>query len=189
MKTGYVRCSACLISILFFAVCAPAQKFEIDPYAGGFFSGKAAKIFDVKNEAIFGVKAGMYTGPNFEIEGHFGFINDLAYSGTPTRMKAVIWEGLATYTLTKPSIVYGSFGLGGVTTTLSPDTVAFWGGSIPTRDTFISMSYGGGVKTFRKWGPVGYRFDVRGRTLPNYNGFAFTWLEATGGLTFSWSDR
>src|SRR5215831_14028450 len=164
MNMRYVRCSACLMAILFFAVCANAQKFEIGPYAGGFFSGKAAQIFDVKNEAIFGVRAGMYTGPNFSIEGNFGYINDLAYIGFPTRMKAYIWEGLATYTLTRPSFVYGSFGLGGVTTSLSPDTIAFWGGSIPTRDTFLSMSYGGGVKTLRKWGPVGYRLDVRGRT-------------------------
>src|SRR5205809_1102134 len=136
-KMRDTRFCACLFLILFGAAVAQAQKFEVDPYAGGFFSGKAAHIFDVKNEALFGIKAGMYTGSNFEIEGHFGYINDLAYSWTPTRMKAYIWEGLASYTLTKPSMVYGSFGLGGVATTLSPDTIAFWGGLIPSRDTFL----------------------------------------------------
>jgi hypothetical protein len=178
-----------LLLMLLAAATAEAQRFEVSPYAGGFFSGKAAHIFDVKNEAVFGIKAGVYTGPNFEIEGHFGYINDLAYYGTPTRMKAYMWEGLASYTLRKPSMVYGSFGLGGVTTTLSPDTIAFWGGLIPSRDSFLSMSYGGGIKKLRLWGPVGYRLDVRGRTLPNFNGFAFTWLEATTGLTFAWGDR
>ena len=79
--------------------------------------------------------------------------------------------------------------VGGVSTTVSDDSIDFWGSTIPTRDTFLSMSYGGGLKVLRKWGPLGYHIDVRGRTLPNYNGFAYSWLETTGGLTFSWGDR
>ena len=174
-----------------FALCvhvtvADAQTFEIHPYAGGFFSGKAAHILDVKNQPMYGIKGGLFLNKNFEIEGHFGYIDNLAFQGTLTRKKAFIWEGLATYNLAK---VYGSYGLGLVTTSVSDDSVDFWGNAIPTRDTFLAMSYGGGLKVLRKWGPVGYRVDVRGRTLPNYNGFAYTWLEATAGLTFAWGDR
>jgi hypothetical protein len=163
-----------------------AQKLEIDPYVGGFFSGKAAHLFDVKNQPMYGIKAGLFTSPNFEIEGHFGYINNLAYVGTLTRKKAYIWEGLATYNFSK---FYASYGLGGVTTTVSEASLDFFGNTIPTADTFLSMSYGGGFKVFRKLGPVGYRFDARGRTLPNYNGFAYSWFEATAGLTFAWGDR
>ena len=49
-------------------------------------------------------------------------------------------------------------------------------------------------KKFGQWDELAdggrrYRLDVRGRTLPNYNGFAYSWLEATGGLTLAWGDR
>lgn len=175
-----------LVAISLFATRADAQQFEVDPYVGGFFSGKAAALFDVKNQPMYGLKAGVFANRNFEVEGHVGYISDLAYEGTLTRKRAYIWEGLATYNLSR---FYGSYGLGGVTTTASEDSVDFWGASIANRATFLAMSYGGGIKTFRKWGPIGYRLDVRGRTLPNYNGFAYSWLEVTGGMTFSWGNR
>ena len=175
-----------LIGICLSVTTANAQKLEIHPYAGGFFSGKAADIFNVKNQPVYGIKGGMFANKNFEIEGHFGYIDNLAFVGTLTRKKAYIWEGLATYNLSR---FYGSYGLGTVTTSVSRDTVDVFGNSIPTRDTFLSMSYGGGFKVLRKWGPVGYRVDVRGRTLPNFNGFAYSWLEATAGLTFAWGSR
>jgi len=175
-----------LIFIGVFVTAADAQKFEIGPYAGGFFSGKAADILDVKNQPLYGIKGGMFANKNFEIEGHFGYIPNLAFVGTLTRKKAYILEGLATYNIAK---FYGSYGLGTVTTGVSADSVDFFGNAITTRETFLSMSYGGGLKVLRKWGPAGYRVDIRGRTLPNFNGFAYSWLEATAGLTFAWGDR
>ena len=183
------RPATILLLVLLICGCitrANAQKFEIAPYAGGFFSGKVAGLLDVKNQPLYGIKGGMFLNKNFEVEGHFGYINNLAFVGTLTRKKAYIWEGFATYNL---SNFYGSYGLGAVTTSVSADSSDFFGNTIPARDTFLSMSYGGGVKVFRKWGPLGYRADVRGRTLPNYNGFAYSWLEATAGLTIAWGDR
>src|SRR6476620_3497587 len=110
------------VLICAFSVVAFAQRFEIDPYVGGFFSGKAAHILDVKNQPMYGVKAGWFANQNFEIEGHFGYINDLSYQGTLTRKRAYIWEGLATYNLSK---FYASYGLGGVTTTVSEASLDF----------------------------------------------------------------
>src|SRR5215470_612239 len=176
------------LTILICTVCvgAFAQRWEVHPYAGGFFSGKAAHILDVKNQPMYGIKAGWLANTNFELEGHFGYINDLSYQGTLTRKKAYIAEGLATYNFSK---FYASYGLGAVTTTVSAESIDFFGNAIPTSDTFLSMSYGGGFKVLRKWGPLGYRLDARGRTLPNYNGFTYSWFEATAGLTFAWGDR
>ena len=174
------------VFICAFITPANAQKFEIHPYAGGFFSGKVAGLLDVKNQPLYGIKGGMFANKNFEIEGNIGYINNLSFVGTLTRKHAYIWEGLATYNLSK---FYGSYGLGAVTTSVSADSTDFFGNAIPTRATFLSMSYGGGFKVLRKWGPLGYRLDTRGRTLPNYNGFAYSWFEATAGLTFSWGDR
>jgi hypothetical protein len=182
--------SLCLLLALYlFSAEARSQQFEIGPYAGAFVSGKVAHLFRVSPEAVYGIRAGVFTNDYFEFEGNFGYINNVALRGTLTSKKFFIWEGLASYNFARPHHFYASFGLGGVTATVSPDSIDFWGSSIPSRDTFLSLSYGGGIKVLRKWGPVGYRFDIRGRTLPNYNGFAYNWLETTGGLTFSWGPR
>jgi hypothetical protein len=60
---------------------------------------------------------------------------------------------------------------------------------LDNNDTFFTFSYGGGVKAFRVAGPVGFRVDVRGRTLPNFFGESNTWAEFTGGLVFAWGER
>jgi len=57
-------------------------------------------------------------------------------------------------------------------------------------DTFFAVSYGGGFKSMRAWGPIGFRFEGRGRTIPNYyGGRSPTWLELTGGVNFMWGER
>jgi hypothetical protein len=56
-------------------------------------------------------------------------------------------------------------------------------------DTFFNFNYGGGVKFLNLGGPFGFRVDVRGRTFPNYFGHATSWIEPTGGITFSWGER
>jgi hypothetical protein len=65
----------------------------------------------------------------------------------------------------------------------------FWGTELPGSDNFLTLSYGGGLKVLNKWGPIGYRADVRGRTIPSFYGYRFTFLETTAGLTFSWGER
>jgi hypothetical protein len=57
------------------------------------------------------------------------------------------------------------------------------------RDTFFTLNYGAGVKFLNVAGPMGFRFDVRGRTLPNFFGETTTWFEPTAGLTFSWGEE
>jgi hypothetical protein len=51
------------------------------------------------------------------------------------------------------------------------------------------MNYGGGFKGLRIWGPLGFRADVRGRSLPNFYGHGNHWLETTGGITLAWGER
>jgi hypothetical protein len=58
------------------------------------------------------------------------------------------------------------------------------------RSTFFTFSYGGGLKTQKVWGPMGFFGDVRGRTIPNYfNGHGTNQFELTAGLNFSWGER
>jgi len=56
-------------------------------------------------------------------------------------------------------------------------------------DTFLTFNYGGGVKGMNVWGPLGFRADIRGRTIPNYFGKTVNWPELTGGVVFSWGER
>jgi hypothetical protein len=56
-------------------------------------------------------------------------------------------------------------------------------------DTFFAISYGGGFKGINLWGPLGLRGDVRFRTMPSFYGNSMTWLETTGGVTFTWGER
>jgi len=56
-------------------------------------------------------------------------------------------------------------------------------------DKFLTLSYGGGVKAERLWGPMGLRADIKGRTIPNFFGKAINWLpEITGGVNFTWGE-
>ena len=102
-----------------------------------------------------------------------------------------------------------TFGLGGLTTKVADaDAVFIQGGGLTflpgtsivvanpdppvvldNGDTFFTISYGGGIKALRMWGPVGLRADVRGRTAPNFFGNSLNWWpELTGAVTFSWGE-
>ena len=51
-------------------------------------------------------------------------------------------------------------------------------------DLFFNFKYGGGIKA--EWGPVGFGFVLRGRTVPNLSRPKNKWAEAAGGVTFTW---
>jgi hypothetical protein len=55
--------------------------------------------------------------------------------------------------------------------------------------TFFTVNYGGGVKFPNAVGPIGFRVDVRGRTIPNFFGERTTWVEPTAGIIFAWGER
>ena len=38
-------------------------------------------------------------------------------------------------------------------------------------------------------GPIGFRADFRGRTIPNFFQQTINWPEVTGGLLLSWGER
>jgi hypothetical protein len=104
---------------------------------------------------------------------------------------------------------YISAGVGGLTNQMTNDvpfTFVQGGGNIITPSGLIvpnptpsktmrsgatqfTVNYGLGVKFFNVTGPVGFRVDLRGRTLPNFYGQSTSWLEPTAGLLFSWGER
>jgi len=91
-------------------------------------------------------------------------------------------------------IPFFHFGVGGVTarndppgsvTTTFPDRTI----TIDHNDTFAAVTYGGGLKALDVIGPVGLRFNIMGRTMPNFFGRGNTWAEFTGGPVFSWGKK
>ncbi|HLH30598.1 MAG TPA: outer membrane beta-barrel protein [Terriglobia bacterium] len=132
-------------------------------------------------------------------------------AGLPqSRVRANIWEAEFSYNLSKRSVAgyslkpYVVAGAGGLTTTVgskgfvintrrattpsgAPTLVA--NDVLNDNDTFFAVSYGGGVKADRLWGPMGVFGDFRGRTMPNFFSKSFTWPEVSAGLTLSWGER
>jgi hypothetical protein len=204
-----------------------AQKFEVHPYAGGFFPGDWRNEFKMKNEGVYGVKAGGLLTDTVALEGHLGWMPHMEFKGTDPRVRGMIWEVAPTVNFFQSHFSkvapYLTVGVGAITGFVGdqPNTadrdlgLQFRGendsevnaadllmnaepknSGVAARslimddgDTFFAVSYGGGVKALNLWGPMGVRADIRGRSLPNFFGNSVTWLETTGGLTFSWGER
>jgi len=204
------------ISLLFLLVIllgigtevAIAQKVEVHPYAGGFFPSQWRKDFTLKNEGIYGLKVGVFTSDRLELEGNFGYINHFEFRGTDPRSRALSWELAPSWNIFSGQFdrvsPYLSVGVGGITSIVGKPNDAFvtdpedtadispvFGPSltIHDKDTFFQVSYGGGIKALNLWGPAGIRFDLRGRSMPNFFGNSVSWLETTGGLTFTFGER
>jgi hypothetical protein len=198
-----------LIVILGFAVQpAWAQKFEIHPYAGGFFPSDYRDTEHFKRDGIYGVQAGGFFADRWEVEGNLSYINHFVFrDNTTPKSRAFMWEvgpSVNFYSnLFQHVFPYVSVKAGGLTgwtgdpENVGGDSAEFSNLAGPGQppinlsdgDTFFQFSYGGGLKAWNLWGPVGVRAEVRGRTMPNFFGNSVTWLETTGGLTFSWGER
>jgi hypothetical protein len=204
-----------------------AQKFEIHPYAGGFVPGDWKNEYELKNEGVYGVKAGVFATDRLLLEGHWGWMPHFEFKGTDPGARGMIWEFAPSINFFDSrfsrALPYVTVGVGGITgyirdipTNEDRDVpLAFRGendsevkaadmllnarpinAGTPARslvmedgDTFLAISYGGGVKALNLVGPMGVRADFRGRSMPNFFGNSVTWLEMTGGLTFTWGER
>jgi hypothetical protein len=183
-----------------------AQKAEIHPYGGGIFPFKYRDTSELKQQGIYGIKGGVFFADRFEFEGNFGYLNHFEFKNTDPKSRAFIWEvgpsiNFFSSRFSK-AVPYVSLGVGGVTGFVGDpervgDRSANSANILPSSrpliledgDTFFQVSYGAGLKGLRLWGPVGLRGEVRGRSMPNFFGNNLTWVETTGGVTFSWGER
>jgi hypothetical protein len=226
LKANHI-CLTLIAVFLGLSGSAFAQKFEVDPYAGGFFPGDYRNEYKLRNEGVYGVKAGGHISDRVLLEGNWGWMPHMEFKGTDPRVRGMIWEFTPSFNFVTPrfgrAVPYVTVGVGGVTgfvgdtpNTTDRDLVFQFRGEndtavdagdllfnaetkhpdTPARslvledgDTFFAVSYGGGVKALNLWGPVGLRGDFRGRSMPNFFGNSISWMEVTGGLTFSWGER
>ncbi|MFB3905332.1 MAG: outer membrane beta-barrel protein [Acidobacteriota bacterium] len=175
-----------------------AQKWEIHPYAGGFFP-READFGELKNEGVYGLKGSVNLTDVFELEGNFGYINHFRAEAVDTPSRSTLFEAAGNFQFPWGRLhPFATAGFGAMRATIDEDlldpnsggldSVNLLGNRLDNGDTFFMFSYGGGVKAERLWGPIGLRGDIRGRTLPNMFGDSLTWLETTGGVTISWGE-
>jgi hypothetical protein len=188
-----------------------AQQWEISPYAGGFFPSDTLGGEDFKDDGLWGVRAGGFVSERMFVDGNLGYVHQFEYTGSDPGSHAWIWDANATLHFFPWDANLSPFvtaGIGGLTATLDDGgSILFLyaddGGflevgdpepglrvvQLDDGDTFLGLNYGGGLKANRLVGPLGLRFDLRGRTLPNFFGEDLSWLEAAGGITLSWGER
>ena len=123
-------------------------------------------------------------------------------------VRAWIWEPEFTYSFGSRGLFGHSFkpylvgSIGGLTARvkdedefvinvrpITPTSKVFVANDVlESKDTFLTFSYGGGLKWNRVWGSMGTFVDFRGRTTPNFFGHGMNWPELSAGLTFSWGE-
>jgi hypothetical protein len=204
-----------MVSVMVLVLGAPAllaQKYEVNPYAG-FYWPTRTSVGQLKDSVILGVRGGVFLDPNFELEGQFGYINQFEVRGFDPKSRGHLWELAGDYNFSAkewpvvraftPFVVIGAgavrthledpftFTTGAGVTSTPFGLVVNPGRSIQMSDgnTFFTVSYGGGFKSIKVAGPIGLRFDVRGRTMPNYYHTSPTWLEVTGGINVMWGEK
>ncbi len=128
---------------------------------------------------------------SFELEGHVGYNSHFELEGTATENRGLLYDLVASLNFPRVSrdvapFVYG--GVGGITTLNDnpPFTFQFRDQMVRWEDgdTFLTLSYGFGVKASRLWGPVGLRADIGARTLPNFFGKRMTAFDFAAGVNF-----
>jgi hypothetical protein len=201
-------------SLAAMAVIAPAslmaQVAEINPYVGWYWPSTSS-AGHLKDSDTFGIRAGYFLDANTEIEGTFGYMNHFQIKDTDVRTRGLLWQVGASYNFSTEEFPFTHkfapffiADVGGIT--LRSDGYSYpiagniqlaGGGSLNTvrtisvndGDTFFNVSYGVGLKSVKLWGPMGFRAEVRGRTIPNYYHGSPTLLEATLGLNFVFGAR
>jgi hypothetical protein len=137
-----------------------------------------------------------------QLEGSFGYLNHFelrpsSFNPATGPVRGFLYDLNASYNFGERQFLnhrispFITAGAGGLTTHIPNASSMLINGSniLEGKDTFFTVNYGAGVKFLNVAGPLGFRFDVRGRTLPNFFGETTTWLEPTAGLTFSWGER
>jgi len=174
--------------------------------------------FSLTNPALFGVRGGVIASPNLQFEGNVSYATQFRIRSTfdnnfNPSIHAWQYEAGMLYNFSKAKLIpYLALGAGALVQHISnpdnpfdPKEVTYNvivpqfinGATIPVttrqitmrdNNAFLTVSYAGGIKGERLWGPLGFRFDLRGRTVPNFYSETINAFEPTGGLLFTWGE-
>jgi len=206
LKTAAVLAFSALLLVL-----APdallAQKGELNPYVG-FSWPSNSSVGQLKDVSPYGLRAGVFLDQNVELEFQLGYINHFQVHEVGVKSRGILWNSGLSYNFStsefpfsKKFTPYIVADMGGITTVtdgytnVRHENIPLANGdtlftvrtiTVRNRDTFFNFSYGAGFKSQKLIGPMGFRVDVRGRTIPNYYHASPMILEASAGLTFIW---
>jgi hypothetical protein len=217
--TSVVLLGLLIIPVGLFAQAAEVNPYGGYVWPGSFGGNignfKGSQLIGLRGGAY--VTHGFEIGGNYSWNNHFqptssnpngSLAGDLGFPQGAVR--AHIYEAEFTYNfakraLTGPSLrPYVVGAVGGLTTNIkheseftlnvrsltTPTQTLFFANDVLDRgSTFMTFSYGGGIKAHHLWSSLGLFGDIRGRTVPNFFGRANTWPELTGGLTVSWGEK
>ena len=196
-----------LIAIALIACSAFAQpQVEFHPYVGGFAAqdfkpaqtNGVSNSYSFKKEGLYGLRFGVYMIDFMQVDLNYAYINHLTIKDAPdTGTRAYIWDINGYYSFNGYAVKkvepFITLGAGGLSTGLHDASNRTPIPGAPDRpkdnDTFFQFCYGAGFKTIRTLGPMGFRTDIRGRTMPNFYGSSLTWVELTAGINFIFGER
>lgn len=197
----FVRSALILCVLTVFTASLSAQRAEIYPNAGYVWPDTMNNGQRLKSDGIYGLKGGVFLDEHVQLEGSFGYLNHFELKAptlsSNTATRGFLYDLNAAYNFGERQFLnsrispFLSVGAGGLTAHVpnASAVVLNTGKAMQGGDTFLTVNYGAGVKFLNVAGPMGFRVDVRGRTLPNFFGETTTWFEPTAGLTFSWGER
>ncbi|MGI8784077.1 MAG: hypothetical protein ACR2L2_10580 [Acidobacteriota bacterium] len=187
------RITVLILALLAASGSALAQKYtgEVSPFVGyqshrTFQAG--ANTLEFKDIHIWGVRAGVVQDGKYAVEGTFAYLPHYEFVGRDPKIRGLLYEGNYLVQLPTPYKFkpFATIGLGGIS---SVNEVAQPPLNTKVLASRLTMNFGGGVKAERLWGPLGGRFDIRGRTIFNVADKNPTGLEVSGGLILSWGPR
>jgi hypothetical protein len=191
--------------VLFSPTAVMGQSFEFNPYIG-YYSASPSSAGQIVNQGFYGIRLGAFVDSNLEVEGQLGYMEHFRNRDVTARSRGIIWNGGVSYNFATDEFPFTHkfapfvvIDLGGITTKTDgytysiPGNIVLTGGqvlgtvrtvSVNQSDTVFNVSYGAGLKSVKLWGPMGFRAEVRGRTIPNYYHGSPTWIEGSVGLNF-----
>ena len=208
-----MRVSRMILVAAFIAIMVPvahAQEVQLSPYIGAAFSSKVANTAKFKQSPVYGVRWSVYIIPQFSLEANLGRQNDFRFDGTSGTTHAYHFDFNSLYYFNRegpkaePVTKFAPYVTAGIgMLNVSGNQVFTVAGgkvvtTVPAGTTsrtlvlgdgarYLSFNYGGGIQGTRLAGPVGVRFDARGKTVPNLLGGAAHFMEISAGLTFTLS--
>jgi hypothetical protein len=172
-----------LVAMGLFGLASAACAQEVSVFAGGVFPGSVTVhdvLVSLDQSPIYGVRLSAPFALFLKAEGTFAFSNDFLFpEGTSgvTQAKGFLFDGnlVAGFPLGKvvPYVTAG-FGL-----------IYQYGSDNLPLGTKFDVNYGGGLKLPKLIGPIGLRFDARGRSAVRVFSHSVNMFEFSGGVMFS----
>lgn len=148
-----------------------------------------AGAFELKDIGIWGLRAAIVQDGKYAVEGTFAYLPHYEFVGADPKIRGILYEGNYVVGVPLPYRIkprikpFATIGLGGIS---ALDEVPQRPLTTNVLSRRLTLNFGGGVKAERLWGPLGGRFDIRGRTIFDVLDKNPTGLELSAGLILSW---